>query len=199
MLRTHGTSRAQLTRDQDAARDQLVAATTAERHAHARLADLQRQAADPFTGDYGRPARPAWRNGAATTEHTDLTGRWHEHLAAAIADEIDTAPDRAAGVTAESRDAYRTARRILHATTRLSGPATAAQARDRLTQLRTERAIRATLPTRRADHEHAQRRQHATTRRGPGRPEAAPRRADPYRGPHSDHDHGPDRGGGLGR
>jgi hypothetical protein len=189
-LRAHGTSRAQLTRDQDTARGQLAAATTAEQHARTRLADLQRQAAAPFTSDRGRTA---WRDGAATAEHTDLTGRWHQHLAAAIADDVDTAPDRAAGVTAETRDAYRAARRILHETTRLPSPATA---RDRLTELRAEQAIRATLPTSRADHEQAQRRQHATTRR-PARPEATPRRAGPHR--HPGPNHGPDRGGGLGR
>ncbi|MFI0487484.1 hypothetical protein [Actinomadura sp. 9N215] len=192
-LRAQGTSQAQLVRDQDAAQDQLAAATTAEQHAHARLTDLQRQAAAPFTGDHGRTA---WRAGAATAAHADLTGRWHEHLDAAIADDVDTVPERAAGVTAEARDAYRAVRHILHATTWLPGPTTAAQARGRLTELRAEQAVRATLPTHRADHEHAQRHQHATTRR-PARPEAAPHRADPHR--HHGPNHGPNRGGGLGR
>ncbi|WP_149265074.1 hypothetical protein [Actinomadura sp. K4S16] len=158
-LRAHGTSRAQLARDQAAAHDRLAAATTAEHNARTRLADLTLQAAAPFTGDQGPPARPAWRDGAATAEHTDLTRHWPEHLAAAIADDLDTAPDRAAGLTAETR----AARRILH-TARPRVPATAAQARERLTELCTEQAIRATLPADRADHEQQQRHQHADTR-----------------------------------
>lgn len=197
-LRAHGTSRAQLTRDQDAARTRLATATTAEQHARTRLADLTRQAAAPFTADHGRPARPAWRDGAATAAHTNLTARWHERLAAAIADDVDTAPDRAAGLTDQTRAAVRATRRILHATTRLNGPATAADARERLAELRTEQTIRATLPPDRADHEQQQRHQHAAAKRA-ARPQAAPRRDDPHRhhGPHHGPGHG--RGGGLGR
>ncbi|MGP4030191.1 relaxase/mobilization nuclease domain-containing protein [Actinomadura sp. 3N407] len=198
-LRAHGTSRAQLARDQAAARDQLTATTTAEQTARTRLADLTRQAAAPITSDHGRPARPAWRDGAATAEHTDLTTNWPERLAAAIADDVDTAPDRAAGLTAETRAAVRATRRIVHATTRLSGPATTADARERLAALRTEQAIRATLPPDRADHEQQQRRQHATAQRATrpaARPAAAP--YDPHRhGPH--HDPGRGQGPGLGR
>ncbi|MGC4959763.1 relaxase/mobilization nuclease domain-containing protein [Actinomadura citrea] len=187
-LRAHGTNRAQLARDQAAARDRLAAATTTEQNARTRLADLTLQAAAPFTSDQGPPARPAWRDGAATAEHTDLTGRWPEHLAAAIATDVGTAPDRAAGLTAETR----AARRILH-TTR-TRPATATQARERLTELRTEQAIRATLPADRADHEQQQRLQHAAAR-----PQAAPRQSDPHR--HHGPDKGPSRGrgGGFGR
>ncbi len=193
-LRAHRTSRAQLTRDQAAARDRLTAATTAEHNARARLADLTLQAAAPFTGDQGTPARPAWQDGAATAEHTDLTTNWHEHLAAAIADDVDTAPDRAAGLTAQTRTAVHATRRILHTTTQPRGPATAVQARERLAELRTEQAIRATLPADRADREQQQRLQHAAARRA-ARPQAAPRRDDPHHGP----DHGPQDGPGHGR
>ncbi|MGI5208967.1 relaxase/mobilization nuclease domain-containing protein [Spirillospora sp. CA-108201] len=189
-LRAHGTSRAQLAQDQAAARDRLAAATTAEHKARTRLADLALQAAAPFSGDQGPPARSAWRDGAATAEHTDLTANWPEHLAAAIAADVDTAPDRAAGLTAETR----AARRILRTSTRMRGPVNAAQARQQLTELRTEQATRATLPADRADHEKQQRLQHAAAQ-----PQAAPRRSDPHRHHGPDQGPGRGRGGGLGR
>ncbi|WP_160160945.1 hypothetical protein, partial [Actinomadura sp. K4S16] len=177
-------------RDQDTARDQLAAATAAEQNARTRLAVLTLQAATPFTGYQGPPAHSPWRDGAATAEHTD------EHLAAAIADDVDTAPDRATSLTADIRAAVRATRRILHTISGLRGPATAAQASACLAELRAEQAVRATLPVRRADHEQQQRLQHAAVQRA-ARPAPAPHDPHRHHGPH--HGRGPGPSPGISR
>ncbi|WP_242911475.1 relaxase/mobilization nuclease domain-containing protein [Actinomadura terrae] len=181
-LYAHGTTRAQLARAQAAAHAELAAATTAHQYAHAHLADLTRRAAAPY------PTRgpSAWREGTATAEHTDLTDRWNHHLAAAITDDVHTAPDRAADLTPEARAAYRAVRHILHASAQ-HAPTTA---RARLAELRTEHAARNALPADRADQEQRQR-QHTP----PQQPTQTTRPDDPHRRPKPPH-HGPSRHNG---
>ncbi|GAA1584704.1 hypothetical protein GCM10009678_79130 [Actinomadura kijaniata] len=56
--------------------------------------------------DRHRPAaRTTWREGQATADHTDLTTRWTQHHAAAVADDERTARQRAAGLTDQHRRA----------------------------------------------------------------------------------------------
>jgi hypothetical protein len=195
-LRLQGTSRAQAAADLKAARAELAEATQAERAANRRMGELTTQAAAPYPGPY-TGGRSRWTEGAAAAESADLTGRWDQHLAAAIADDVGTARQRATGV---GPGLYTAARLVPEAAVPRGQhpPATAAQARQRLTAITTEQTIRAALPPRRAAREHDQRAQHATAQaraaqqatRQHAQHNPLPRRGRPGQGP----GHRPGRG-----
>lgn len=187
-----GTTPARVAGDLQAARTAMGTAADSVAAARDRVDDLARQAAAPFAET---KTKTAWRPGAATTAHTDLTGRWDAHLAAAIADDMRTASQRARGLDDETHRNLRVLAVALPGVVTAEPPSSAG-ARTALTAIRTERAIRDALPEHRAAQEQAQRTRHVRTQRA-SRPAVEPRPANPRR--HQPPHHGPDRGGSLGR
>ncbi|WP_345475920.1 MobF family relaxase [Actinoallomurus oryzae] len=181
-LRRDGTSREQVRTDLSATRRALSTALDAEHGARARLADLAAQARSTYEQrDPASGPGPRWEEGAATTEHEDLTSNWETHLAAAIRADHDSAAARAAT----------TADLGLLDHTRAT---TTDQARTELAAVRAELNLRTALPPDRARAEDRQRRtarrneqvERQQAQRGPGygqphQPYSGIRRGD---GPH---------------
>lgn len=181
-LRLDGTTRDQAAAGAAQAQQHLNAALHAERAARDTVRELAATAAAPFPVVRGRTT---WTEGAATAEHTDLATRWQQHLAAAISEDLATAPARA-----RDDNGGRAAAAVALAGYRTEPPKTADHAATLLAGVRTELALRQALPAAVTRAEHAARtRQQPTTQR----PRQSTHR--PYRPP-------PRRGGpghGLGR
>jgi hypothetical protein len=191
-LGLQGTTPARVAADLQTARDAMGAAADSYRAARDRVDDLARQAAAPFAET---KTRTAWRPGAATAAHADLTGRWDAHLAAAIADDVRTASQRARGLDDETHRNLRVlAVALPHVVA--AEPPSSAGARTALTTIRTEQAIRDALPEHRAAQEQAQRARHVRAQRA-SRSAAEPSPANPRR--HPPPQHGPGRRGGFSR